>query len=162
MSEESVSFECRADGVPLPTIVWLKDGDVITSTNKFEIENTTLSGGQTAISVLTISNLSVLDSGNYTCRASISHQLPDPFSLTVEPLPPPDFCSPNPCLNGGHCTSTSSSFQCECLELFVGQTCEVASSSAQPDRSIGHTTIIGAGILLLCVIFVLISLLISQ
>lgn len=136
-SGDSVSFECRADGYPLPSIAWLRNGRVIIASlsgGKFEVETMTLAEGlrsdllETAVSVLTINNLSPLDDGEYTCRASNSVNnvfLPTAFSLTVVPPPPPDFCSPDPCLNGGACTSGSTSFQCRCTDQFTGVTCDV-------------------------------------
>ena len=140
-SGSSVSFECRADGYPLPSITWLRNGGVIIASlsgGKFEVETMTLAEGlrpdlmETAVSVLTISNLSPLDSGEYTCRGSNSVNsvfLPTAFSLTVVSPTPPDFCSPNPCLNGGTCTSGSTMFQCRCMDQYTGITCDIGKYS---------------------------------
>lgn len=101
--------------------------------NKFNIRTTTISGGlrpnlaETIVSVLTITNLTILDSGSYNCRAVNpinSVLLPAPYSLTVVP---PDYCSPNPCLNGGRCTSGPTGFQCECQGQFNGTICDMGT-----------------------------------
>ncbi|KAM4689986.1 protein delta homolog 1 [Rhinophrynus dorsalis] len=34
-----------------------------------------------------------------------------------------DYCNPNPCENGGHCTNTGASFQCHCPLGFTGLSC---------------------------------------
>ena len=38
-----------------------------------------------------------------------------------------DACEPNPCLNGGTCTSTTDSFSCTCAAQFTGVTCQIGS-----------------------------------
>lgn len=129
----SVTLDCRADGNPLPDIVWLRNGGVVVSSltgNKFEVVSSTLpsNDGETAVSMLTVNDLSSQDSGNYTCRASNgvdSVFLPLSYSLTVLPSPPPNFCSPNPCLNGGRCISGSFFFQCQCQAEFTGIICDI-------------------------------------
>lgn len=131
----NASFECRADGFPLPSIVWHKNGAVIVSDlgDKFNIRMMTLQGGlrpsvsETIVSVLTVTNLTASDAGDYSCRAVnpiSSATLPTPYTLTVLPPPPPNFCSPNPCQNGGQCTSGLTTFQCTCQGNFNGTTCD--------------------------------------
>jgi Notch-like protein len=51
-------------------------------------------------------------------------------------------CSPNPCMNGGTCTASGSSYTCACPDGFSGMNCETA---AQPrDRVIGQSCEIDA------------------
>jgi hypothetical protein len=35
-----------------------------------------------------------------------------------------DYCANAPCKNGGTCTSGSTSFSCQCVTGFTGNTCE--------------------------------------
>ena len=37
-----------------------------------------------------------------------------------------DHCDPNPCLNGGICTSGMDSFTCSCQGDFTGERCETS------------------------------------
>ena len=55
---------------------------------------------------------------------------------------------------------TSDTATCECNHLT--NFAILVDTSVQPDRAIGRFTIIGAGILLVCVLFVLFSLLITR
>lgn len=129
-SGNSVNFSCRADGMPLPTIVWLKDRNLILDSGvKFQIISNSAAEGlrpnlmESVSSVLTIMDLSPRDSGNYTCRAFnfiSSAILSQPFSLTVLPPPLPDICASNPCQNGGVCIPGLTFLLCECLD---GITC---------------------------------------
>ena len=74
---ESISFSCTADGIPLPSIIWIFSGTLLqTSLNpRFNLDQQLLSGEpfrtripQALRSNLTISNLRPSDSGNYSCR----------------------------------------------------------------------------------------------
>ena len=93
---QTVSFNCTADGIPRPTIVWRKDGQLIISST---IRNIHSSGGSIGFrsqdipgvlqitSTLTITGLARSDSGNYSCRAdneaNIGAVLSTPFTLEV-------------------------------------------------------------------------------
>ena len=95
---ESVSFNCTADGVPVPDIVWRKDGKYIIP--KANRRNTSLSNSITGFRIneipqvmqrtseLIITNLTVSDTGSYSCRADNGIDrgvvLTIPYHLTVE------------------------------------------------------------------------------
>ena len=135
-SGDRVSFTCRADGVPTPTISWLKDGTIVSTSigKKYEVVETTLSGGfreninEAVSSVLSVVGLSESDSGLYVCTASNQQGqnavLETPFNLTVNPPVLPDFCSPSPCLNGASCESGDITYVCKCTSGFGGINCE--------------------------------------
>lgn len=36
-----------------------------------------------------------------------------------------DFCSNNPCLNGGSCRNTNVGYVCECSKAYAGELCEI-------------------------------------
>ena len=42
-----------------------------------------------------------------------------------------DLCNPNPCSNGGQCTSTGTGFKCTCPPPFIGLTCQNQDVCAQ-------------------------------
>ena len=74
---ESISFNCTADGIPLPSIVWIFSGTLLQATlnPRFHLDQQLLSGEpfrshipHALQSTLTISNLRPSDSGNYSCR----------------------------------------------------------------------------------------------
>ena len=101
---QNVSFWCTADGIPVPSIVWLFQpetssrieliSDSSDSNNRFIIEKEILTNvfyrrhvpdGLT--STLTIHSLNELDNGSYTCKADIGAGQVDindfPFTLSV-------------------------------------------------------------------------------
>ena len=94
-SGETVSFTCTADGVPAPAIAWLRDNRalLVNLDNRLSVETrTTLPGLRPYItesrrSVLTISDLTVKDSGRYSCKATngigTDAVLQDPYQLDV-------------------------------------------------------------------------------
>ena len=46
----------------------------------------------------------------------------------------PGTCEPNPCQNGGVCTSVGDNlYTCECEGLFTGQNCEIEQNPCEPD-----------------------------
>ena len=130
-----VSFNCTADGVPTPSFTWLIDGEVVSTTvgKKYEVKNLTLAGGlrsninETASSVLTVLGVLEGDAGLYVCTASNGRGQSDvidmPFNLSVIPAPPPNYCDPNPCLNGATCESGAATFVCKCTDSYKGMTC---------------------------------------
>ncbi|XP_011915281.1 PREDICTED: contactin-3 isoform X2 [Cercocebus atys] len=63
--EDSLYWECRASGKPKPSYRWLKNGAALVLEERIQIEN----------GALTISNLSVIDSGMFQCIAENKHGL---------------------------------------------------------------------------------------
>lgn len=68
LSGTNAVFVCEAEANPLHTTDWSKDGQVLTNTSKYLI-----TGLGTAESVLTIFDLELSDTGNYTCFAENIH-----------------------------------------------------------------------------------------
>uniref|UniRef100_A0A8C5URH4 Contactin 3 n=1 Tax=Microcebus murinus TaxID=30608 RepID=A0A8C5URH4_MICMU len=63
--EDNLYWECRASGKPKPSYRWLKNGEALVLEERIQIEN----------GALTISNLSVSDSGMFQCIAENKHGL---------------------------------------------------------------------------------------
>ena len=93
-SSQTVSFNCTADGVPTPAIAWLRDNSalLVSLDSRLSIELTTLPGLRPDItesrrSILTISDLTVKDSGRYSCKATngigTDAVLQEPYQLDV-------------------------------------------------------------------------------
>ena len=69
-----VTFNCTADGVPQPVIVWRKNGQLLLNTSRVTIISSQESNGFhtnyiPTTSVITIINLRGNDNGSYSCRA---------------------------------------------------------------------------------------------
>lgn len=77
--DEMAVFNCSADGIPAPNIVWRRGGQLLVEAeSKFLISNTPsdafrlqedLYGLEGTSSVLTVLNLATTDSTTYSCRA---------------------------------------------------------------------------------------------
>ena len=77
--DEMAVFNCSADGIPAPNIVWRRGGQLLVEAqSKFQISNTKsdafrleedLYGLEGTYSVLTVLNLATTDSTTYSCRA---------------------------------------------------------------------------------------------
>ena len=94
---EQAVFNCSADGIPAPNIVWRRGGQLlIEAENKFSISNTRsdafrsqeeLPGLDGTNSVLTVLNLATTDSTTYSCRADngagLGVVMRVPYSLEV-------------------------------------------------------------------------------
>lgn len=96
-SSQTVSFTCMADGVPTPAILWLQNGSLLQTgqSSRFSVSEETVQSGlrpditERRRSVLTISDLSVRDSGRYSCKATneigTTAELRAPYQLIVNP-----------------------------------------------------------------------------
>ena len=94
-SGQNISFNCTADGIPTPTIVWRKDGQLIVPNEKRSISVQLSAGFRSNISldiiqitsILNISDLTGSDNGSYSCRAdnkaNIGTVLNIPYQLAV-------------------------------------------------------------------------------
>ena len=92
---QNVLFNCTADGIPVPTIVWRKDGQLIIPSNRRNLSlqssngfrSNTIPGVVQVTSILTITDLTGSDNGSYSCRAdneaNIGAVLTTPYQLTV-------------------------------------------------------------------------------
>ena len=78
-ADEMAVFNCSADGIPAPNIVWRRGGQLLVEAeSKFRISNTRsdafrseedLYGLEGTFSMLTVLNLATTDSTTYSCRA---------------------------------------------------------------------------------------------
>ena len=95
---QSVIFNCTADGVPQPDIIWRKNGQLLLKTSRVKLNSSEQSNGFRShfilgvlqrTSVLTITDLNGKDNGSYSCRASTDKEgdngviLMTPFTLQV-------------------------------------------------------------------------------
>lgn len=74
MEGESASFVCVAQGSPIPSISWLREGTTLVGDNRIIPNNI----------VLEVQNTVSEDSGDYTCRAeNVGGRAEATASLTV-------------------------------------------------------------------------------
>lgn len=63
----------------------------------------------------------------------------------------PDFCSPNPCVNGGECALFDGSYVCRCPPGYGGQRCELDTAPCDPDPcDHGYCSVIPDGFTCVC------------
>ena len=76
---QSVKFNCTADGIPRPDIVWRKNGQLFVNTSRAKIISSEESDGFRSkffpgilqrTSILEITDIDCSDNGNYSCRAN--------------------------------------------------------------------------------------------
>ena len=66
-------LNCSAMSLPIPEIVWIKDGTIVDegSDNRIDINQMlVMLSTDEVLSTLTIANLSLSDDGSYSCNAS--------------------------------------------------------------------------------------------
>ena len=93
---QSVKFNCTANGIPRPYIVWRKNGQLLYNTSRLKIVSLEYSNGFYSnitpgvlqlTSILTITDLTENDNGNYFCRADnkayVGAVLMTPYELKV-------------------------------------------------------------------------------
>ncbi|XP_010130628.1 PREDICTED: hemicentin-1, partial [Buceros rhinoceros silvestris] len=86
VEKNPISLVCEASGIPLPSIMWLKNGWPVTLNNSVRI----LSGGR----MLRLTHASVADEGRYTCVVtSAAGEVRKDFDLSV--LVPPGIVGEN-------------------------------------------------------------------
>lgn len=66
----SVNLTCLVTGHPLPTVEWLKDDELVNTTNERLQVSTSEMDTVNVLASLLIENLEREDNGSYTCQAS--------------------------------------------------------------------------------------------
>ena len=89
---DNVTFTCKVNGNPVPTISWTRDGSLINNTNN-NLTRISLSRDKKQ---LTITNVNRTDSGKYRCVASnsLGHETSKAASLDVQ-CKYRSFCHPS-------------------------------------------------------------------
>uniref|UniRef100_W5MUQ1 Contactin 3b n=1 Tax=Lepisosteus oculatus TaxID=7918 RepID=W5MUQ1_LEPOC len=83
--EDSLSWDCKANGKPRPSYSWLKNGQTLLVEDRIQIEN----------GALTIASLNMSDSGMYQCVAENKHGIIYSSAELMVSASAPDF-SKNP------------------------------------------------------------------
>ena len=65
---DNVILQCIANGYPLPSVAWMKDGVLLTDTEEVNITTSNIPP-MWVISLLEICDLSLASAGNYECVA---------------------------------------------------------------------------------------------
>ena len=69
--EDRFSFECTAQGVPIPNIMWFKDESLVSDVNDINLDITYSDPGSSQVtSTLTVLEVSLGYRGAYTCLAT--------------------------------------------------------------------------------------------
>ena len=83
---DPVSVMCRASGLPVPTITWMRTAMDGSQTVLFPSSNITeQDDGVTRASTLYINSTSIMDTGNYSCRAvnEFGNVISDPVEVVI-------------------------------------------------------------------------------
>ena len=93
---QNVVFNCTADGLPRPVIVWRKNGRLLLNASRFKIISSDQTNGFCSnmitevlqrTSMIEITDLKRNDNGSYSCRAdneaNLGVVLTTPFTLQV-------------------------------------------------------------------------------
>ena len=64
---DSISINCSATAIPPPTIIWMKNGAVVSNVSTTSVTQDVQS--DTTTSTLTLSNVSLADTASYSCMA---------------------------------------------------------------------------------------------
>ena len=96
VEEQSVTFECTANAIPIPRIVWIANGRLVDTslndryTQKEEVFEDVYQRPEVPNAIRSSLNITMLnerDSGDYVCRAEIALGqpaiLPQPFTLNI-------------------------------------------------------------------------------
>ena len=73
--EQNIRFQCIADGIPVPNIIWTRNGELISLNPRFIVSSITIEASYrpyiyyAVLSNLNVTNLHSTDAGNYTCTA---------------------------------------------------------------------------------------------
>ena len=65
IESQTGSLHCKGKGIPVPKLIWRKNGEKITNYTKYNI--TTIGGMENRKSTLQIRNLTYDDRGNFSC-----------------------------------------------------------------------------------------------
>ena len=82
------SLHCAASGIPLPDIVWYKDGQVVPQDERVKFINENPEQTQDATvaqTTLSITDLKLSDGGNYICEANNTGVYSTVFVIRSEP-----------------------------------------------------------------------------
>ena len=90
--EQPITFQCIADGIPVPNIIWTRNGELISLNPRFVIASAIIRASyrpnitHALQSNLTVTSVLVADTGDFLCTASNSvgrDFLFSPFVLNV-------------------------------------------------------------------------------
>ena len=90
--EKSITFQCIADGIPVPNIIWTRNGELVSFNPRFTVAAVIMRAPyrpnitQALQSSLTVTRALSADTGDYFCTADNSAGrdfLPVPFVLNV-------------------------------------------------------------------------------
>ena len=81
----NITMSCNASGVPLPTIIWLKNGEELLQDARVSYANTTLidmPNEGLVLSTLSFTDLQLTDDADYACQATNPGAHSNSFTVT--------------------------------------------------------------------------------